>query len=105
MLLPLLLLQLTALEAYVGLNNGGSTTAETLYCVAWAHDRVLANMVERLKEADASSSRTADKDGNRDGGGDNDGSGAAAWWALYASSLGAVRIAKSVQLIVVRADF
>ena len=47
-LLPLLLLQLTALEAYIGTNNGGSTAAETLYCMLWFHDGVLYDMAERL---------------------------------------------------------
>ena len=70
LLLPLLLLQLSALKAYV-----------------WEHDRVLADMAERLKGADASSLPKADKDGNRNGGGGDNGGETMARWALYASSL------------------
>ena len=88
LLLPLLLLQLLALKAYV-----------------WAHEGVLADMAERLKRADASSLPTADKDGNHKSSGGNDGGGTATRWALYALSLGAVQIAESVRSIVIRANF
>lgn len=88
LLLPLLLLQLFALEAYI-----------------WVHDRVLADMAEQPKEANASFSTTTDKDGNCNGGGSNNSGGTAARWALYALSLVAVRIAESVLSIVVWADF
>ena len=123
-LLSLLLLQLVALEAYVGTGNGGSTAAETLYCVTWLHDGVLVDMAERLgaRGDDVGAVVDALSAANEGGGGDDDGAvidgnvdghddddddyvGTVARWVLFASSLGAVRIAESVRSIVVSADF
>jgi len=47
-ILPLIILQLISLEAYIGTNNGGSNAIETLYCMLWFHDGVLIDMSERL---------------------------------------------------------
>lgn len=102
-LLPILLLQLTALEAYVGTNNGGSSVAETLYCMTWCHDGVLADMARRL-HVDPSCCV-----GVRSGIGCSgicfDGGLIAARWILFASSLGVVRIAELARSVVVNADF
>lgn len=102
-LLPILLLQLTALEAYVGTNNGGSSVAETLYCMTWCHDGVLADMARRLH---VDPSRCV---GVRSGIGCSgigfDGGLIAARWILFASSLGVVRIAELARSVVVNADF
>ncbi len=109
-LLPLILLQLTALEAYVGTNNGGSTAAETLYCMLWFHDGVLLDMAERLGVNDTNATllkyendakqrqqSTCDKLSHDELN--------VARWILFASSLGVVRIAEAVRLVVVSADF
>lgn len=85
-LLPLLLLQLTSLEAYIGTNNGGSNAAETLYCMLWCHDGVLADMRDTL-----STSKELDEV-------------SVAQWTLFASSIGVVRIAEVVRWAVVNAD-
>ena len=109
-LLPLILLQLTALEAYIGTNNGGSTAAETLYCMLWFHDGVLLDMAERLGVNDTNATLLKYE---------NDASErqqfiydklshdelTVARWILFASSLGIVRIAEAVRLVVVSADF
>ena len=39
---------MTALEAYVGTEGGGSNATETLYCVTWFHDGVLSDIALRL---------------------------------------------------------
>ena len=134
-LLPLLILQLTALEAYIGTNNGGSNAAETLYCMLWCHDGVLVDMCERLgvnmsddsfHDVSAGVARVEAENNNggvwknysddKQSNGDvlvNGGSAeeancdelTAAQWALFASSLGVVRIAATTRWVVVNADF
>lgn len=104
-LLPLLLLQLTSLEAYIGTNNGGSNAAETLYCMMWCHDGVLVDMSERLNVRD----RIVDAaviDTSNVSKGDVDATNdlTVAQWALFASSLGIVRISEAVRTAVVNAD-
>ena len=39
---------MTALEAYVGKEGGGSNAAKTLYCVTWFHVEVLSDIASRL---------------------------------------------------------
>lgn len=89
-ILPLLLLQLTSLEAYIGTNNGGSNAAETLYCMLWCHDGVLADMRDKLSIINTQASPLDEV--------------TVAQWILFASSLGVVRIAEAVRWAVVNAD-
>ena len=88
-ILPLLLLQLTSLEAYIGTNNGGSNAAETLYCMLWCHDGVLADMRDKL----TTNTQASPLD-----------EVTVAQWILFASSIGVVRIAEAVRWAVVNAD-
>ena len=88
-ILPLLFLQLTSLEAYIGTNNGGSNAAETLYCMLWCHDGVLADMRDKL----STNAQTSPLD-----------EVTVAQWILFASSIGIVRIAEAVRWAVVNAD-
>ncbi|KAL9189153.1 hypothetical protein ACHAXT_011643 [Thalassiosira profunda] len=126
-LLSLLLLQITALEAYIGTNNGGSSAAETLYSMLWLHDRVLRDMSERLgvnfadpvgdveKEVENLETRDGEYSMEVDDQGGHTLKGGAkaivadertvARWILFASSLGTVRIAEAVRWAVVNADF
>ncbi len=72
-LLPILLLQLTALESYVGTENGGCTAAETLYCVTWLHDGVLLDMARDVVGAHRDAMAKCDNDdGYYDDGDDDD---------------------------------
>mmetsp|Transcript_6235 Transcript_6235/g.9720 ORF Transcript_6235/g.9720 Transcript_6235/m.9720 type:complete len:986 (-) Transcript_6235:45-3002(-) len=89
-ILPLLLLQLTSLEAFIGTNNGGSNAAETLYCMLWCHDGVLVDMRDKLSINNTQES-TLDE-------------ATVAQWVLFASSVGVVRIAEAVRWAVVNAD-
>lgn len=98
-LLPLLLLQFTALEAYIGTNSGGSNASETLFCMLWCHEGVLVDMAQRLDIWAEFN----------DGGKTIANSGpdvelTVAQWALFASTLGIVRIAEAVRSIVRDAD-
>ncbi len=88
-ILPLLLLQLTSLEAYIGTNNGGSNAAETLYCMLWCHDGVLADMRDKL----STNTQISPVD-----------EVTVAQWVLFASSIGIVRISEAVRWAVVNAD-
>lgn len=89
-ILPLLLLQLTSLEAFIGTNNGGSNAAETLYCMLWCHDGVLADMSDKLSITHTQASPLDEV--------------TVAQWILFASSVGVVRIAEAVRWAVVNAD-
>jgi hypothetical protein len=95
-LLPLLLLQLTSLEAYIGTNNGGSNAAETLYCMLWCHDGVLTDMRDKLSTSKNTTTNTK-QDAPLD-------EVTVAQWTLFASSIGVVRIAEAVRWAVVNAD-
>jgi hypothetical protein len=102
-LLPLMLLQYTALEAYIGINSGGSSASETLFCMLWCHEGVLMDMASRLDVLS-----TAVVDHQEATTGDNNSLQeeelTVAQWALFASSLGIVRIAQTVRCIVHDAD-
>lgn len=126
-LLPLLILQLTALEAYIGTNNGGSNAAETLYSMLWFHDGILIDMSERLSVMDkvkeieniSGSSSANSHHEHHHANGDNRGLNmnhindtddiidelTVARWTLFASSLGIVRIAEAIRWVIVHADF
>ena len=39
---------MTALEAYVGTEGGGSNAADTLYYITWFHNGVLSDIASRL---------------------------------------------------------
>ena len=96
-LLTLLLLQFTALEAYVGTNSGGSNAAETLFCCLWCHEGVLKDMADRLDiwtflEVCNEDELVGDDEAT------------VAQWTLFASTLGAVRIAEAVKSIIHDAD-
>lgn len=93
-LLPLLLLQFTALEAYVGIDTGGSNAAETLYCMLWCHEGVVRDMAERLDIL-----TVLENEGNGQNH-DQEGELSVAQWALFASSLGVVRIAEAVRGVI-----
>ena len=93
-ILPLLLLQLTCLEAYIGTNNGGSNAAETLYCMLWCHDGVLKDMCDKLSAAEEANINFLSTLGET----------TVAQWVLFTSSLGIVRIAEAVRWAVVNAD-
>jgi len=95
-LLPLILLQLTALEAYIGTNNGGSNAAETLYCMLWCHDGVLADMHDKLSMSKDTTTNTTQESPIDEV--------TVAQWTLFASSIGVVRIAEAVRWAVVNAD-
>ena len=97
-LLTLLLLQFTALEAYVGINSGGSNAAETLFCCLWCHEGVLKDMAKRLDiwtNLEACGEVELSKEENEV---------KVAQWALFASTLGAVRIAELIKSIIHDAD-
>ena len=95
--LPLLLLQYTALESYIGTNSGGSNAAETLYCMLWCHQGILADMADRLGIWEE-----LEKEERREGGAVEELS--VAQWAVFASSIGVVKIADLVRLVVLDAD-
>ena len=99
-LLPVLLLQFTSLEAYIGTNSGGSNAAETLFCCLWCHAGVIMDMAQRLDvwselSGNNSSNVTVEEDGDEL---------KVAQWVLFASSLGAFRIAARVRSIVQDGD-
>jgi hypothetical protein len=90
-ILPLVLLQYTALEAYTGVHSGGSNAAETLFCCMWCQFGVLRDMADRLLGPfDRNEVPTDELD--------------VAQWVLLASSMGVVRIAEVVRSIVIDAD-
>ncbi len=113
-ILPLVLLQLTALEAYIGADNGGSNAAETLYCMLWCHDGVLYDMFRKLEQSSERQKlnevNRSSEDANGTMGiessmfGDDEDELSVAQWVLYASTLGTVRIAEAVRWAVVNAD-
>lgn len=92
-LLPLMLLQFTSLEAYIGTNSGGSNAAETLFCMMWHHEGILRDMAERLDAISEVEGETGETEEVK-----------VAQWALFAGSLGTVRIAEMVRSIVRDAD-
>jgi len=103
-ILPLIILQLISLEAYIGTNNGGSNAIETLYCMLWFHDGVLIDMSERVDVDTVVECATAKVNGSS-GKDDTDiDELKVAQWVLFASSLGIVRIAEAIQWVVVNAD-
>lgn len=113
-LVSLLILQLTALEAYIGTNNGGSNAAETLYCMLWCHDGVLMDMADQLSvetvisnaERKATNAAVGTRtNAKEETAGEEEEELHAARWALFASSLGVIRIAEAVRWAVVNADF
>jgi len=113
-ILPLVLLQLSALEAYIGADNGGSNAAETLYCMLWCHDGVLYDMFRKLKQSsERQKSNEFDlflEDVTETIGindimeGEDEDELSVAQWVLYVSTLGTVRIAEAVRWAVVNAD-
>jgi len=103
-ILPLIILQLISLEAYIGTNNGGSNAIETLYCMLWFHDGVLIDMSERLDVDTIVESASTNHSGSS-GKDDTDiDELTVAQWVLFASSLGIVRIAEAIRWVVVNAD-
>ena len=103
-ILPLIILQLISLEAYIGTNNGGSNAIETLYCMLWFHDGVLIDMSERLDVDTIVENVSANQSGSS-GKDDTDiDELTVAQWVLFASSLGIVRIAEAIRWVVVNAD-
>ena len=98
-LLPLMLLQFTSLEAYIGTNSGGSNAAETLFCCLWCHAGVIMDMAQRLDVWSELGNNPSDVAEEEKGG-----ELTVAQWVLFASSLGAFRIAAGVRSIVQDAD-